>query len=420
MVNIVRSNSIKVGAMPLNSDTTSTWAEVGCPFIHFDELHRDDRTPALQHFAIIDELRAQAPMFFGEANGNDFWMPTRMAEIREVLQNHEAFSNTSVTVENPNPDFLWIPEMLDAPLHTRWRQLLAPFFSPAAIANRRPMIERRSAEIVDEVASRGECDFVTDVALRFPNTVFMEMAGLPVSEWSRFMEWERAILHSGPTGVGASMQGMKEVKSFFADLIEERRRDPRDDIVSASVGFEIDGAPVSDSDLLALWLLLFQAGLDTVASQLTYAIYHLARHEGDRRRLVEEPSLVPAAVEEFLRFYSFVPAGRKIVQDAVLGGCPMKAGQMVNLPLSSANRDENEFPDANTFVLDRAANRHIAFGAGPHRCLGSHLAREELCIGLSDWLARVPDFRVVPGVELVEHGGMYGLDHLPLEWEVIR
>ena len=121
-----------------------------------------------------------------------------------------------------------------------------------------------------------------------------------------------------------------------------------------------------------------------------------------------------------MRFYSFVPAGRKIVQDAVLGGCPMKAGQMVNLPLSSANRDENEFPDANTFVLDRAANRHIAFGAGPHRCLGSHLAREELCIGLSDWLARVPDFRVVPGVELVEHGGMYGLDHLPLEWEVIR
>jgi len=210
------------------------------------------------------------------------------------------------------------------------------------------------------------------------------------------------------------------VTAYFADLIEERRRDPRDDIVSASVGFEIDGAPVSDSDLLALWLLLFQAGLDTVASQLTYAIYHLARHEADRRRLVEEPSLVPAAVEEFLRFYSFVPAGRKIVQDAVLGGCPMKAGQMVNLPLSSANRDENEFPDANTFVLDRAANRHIAFGAGPHRCLGSHLAREELCIGLSDWLARVPDFRVVPGVELVEHGGMYGLDHLPLEWEVIR
>ena len=389
-----------------------------CPFVHFEDLHRDDRLAALQHFQVLDDLREQAPVFFGEANGNEFWMPTRMAEIREILQNPTVYSNSSIMVENPDPPYMWIPEMLDAPLHTKWRQLLAPYFSPAAVAQLRPMVERRAEEIFDDVAGRGGCEFVTDVALRFPNTVFMEMAGLPVSEWSRFMDWERAVLHSGQAGVGESLEAMHEVTTYFAELIAQRRENPRHDIISASAAFEIDGEPVSDDDLLALWLLLFQAGLDTVASQFTYAIYHLATNDDDRRRLVADLSLVPGAVEEFLRYYSFVPPGRKIVHDTVLAGCPVKAGQMVYLPLSSANRDENEFHDASKFVLDRQANRHIAFGAGPHRCLGSHLAREELCIGLTSWLTRIPDFRLVEGVELVEHGGMYGLDQLPLEWNV--
>ena len=125
-----------------------------CPFVHFEDLHRDDRLAALQHFQVFDDLREQAPVFFGEANGNEFWMPTRMAEIREILQNPTVYSNSSIMVENPDPPYMWIPEMLDAPLHTKWRQLLAPYFSPAAVAQLRPMVERRAEEIFDDVAGR--------------------------------------------------------------------------------------------------------------------------------------------------------------------------------------------------------------------------------------------------------------------------
>jgi cytochrome P450 len=164
--------------------------------------------------------------------------------------------------------------------------------------------------------------------------------------------------------------------------------------------------------------LLFMARLDTVAMQLSYSFLHLATHDDDRRRIVADPSLVPAAVEEFLRYYSFVTPGRKIMKDVDHAGCPMKAGQMVYLPLVSANRDGREFPLADQVIIDRAENRHIAFGAGPHRCLGSNLARQELNIGLAEWHRRIPDYHLVPGAVVREHGGQIGLDNLPLEWDV--
>jgi cytochrome P450 len=133
--------------------------------------------------------------------------------------------------------------------------------------------------------------------------------------------------------------------------------------------------------------------------------------------LVAEPSLFPTAMEEFLRYYSFVTPGRKVVHDTEVNGCPVKAGQMVYLPLVSANRDGSEFPDADKVVIDREVNRHIAFGAGPHRCLGSHLARQELRIGLMGWHARIPEYRLAEGAVIREHGGQIGLDNLPIEWD---
>jgi cytochrome P450 len=163
---------------------------------------------------------------------------------------------------------------------------------------------------------------------------------------------------------------------------------------------------------------MFMAGLDTVAMQLSYSFLHLATHDEDRRRIVEDPSLIPGAVEEFLRYYAFVTPGRKVTQDVDFGPCPMKAGQMIFLPIVSANRDPAEFVDADKVIIDRPDNRHIAFGAGPHRCLGSHLARQELRIGLEEWHKRIPDYRLTAGVPVREHSGQIGLDNLPLEWDL--
>ncbi len=313
-----------------------------------------------------------------------------MEDIRAALQNPQLFSSTAVVPTDPNPPYSWIPEMLDPPVHTTWRQLLGPTFSPSAIAKLEPRVRQRFSEILDRVAGQGECDYVADVALLFPNTIFMEIMGLPVADAAQFQSWETDILHTGATGNEISLRAMGEVIEYFSALIAERRKETRQDLVSVALDYRIDGQPASDEDLLALCLLLFMAGLDTVAMQLSYSMLHLATHEEDRKRLVADPSLFPSAIEEFLRYYSFVTPGRKVVQDSDFHGCPVHRGQMTYLPLVSANRDPNEFEEAHQVRIDRSDNRHIAFGAGPHRCLGSHLARQELRIGLTEWHAAHP------------------------------
>jgi cytochrome P450 len=392
--------------------TTDKTSEV----LRYEDLNRGVKVDALWHFDNFDRLRDEGRSYFGDASGHEFWLLTRMSDIRAALQSPQLFSSRAVVPADPDPPYLWIPEMLDPPVHTRWRQLLGPIFTPAAIAKLEPRVKQRFDEILDEIAPRGECDYVADVALRFPNTIFMEIMGLPVSDAAQFQIWETAILHTSQ-GSGEGLTAMNEVIGYFAALVTERRKVPKDDLVSVALTFEIDGKPVSDEDLLAMCLLLFMAGLDTVAMQLSYSMMHLATHDEDRRRIVADPTLVPGAIEEFLRYYSFVTPGRKITADGEFAGCPVKSGQMAYLPLVSANRDPDEFADADRVVIDRADNRHIAFGAGPHRCLGSHLARQELRIGLAGWHARIPEYRLKAGVPIREHGGQIGLDNLALEWD---
>jgi cytochrome P450 len=388
-----------------------------CPFVRYEEVNVP-KADALWHFDNFDRLREDARAYLGDANGHEFWLLTRMADIRAGLQNPQLFSSRAVGPGDPDPPYMWIPEMLDPPIHTKWRQLLGPIFSPGAIAKLEPRVRMRFSEILDEIAPRGECDYVADVALRFPNTIFMEIMGLPVSDAAQFQVWETDILHTGSVGDDRSLNAMNEVIGYFGQLVAERRKSPREDLVSTALTFVIDGEHVSDGDLMSMCLLLFMAGLDTVAMQLSYSMMHLAGHDEDRRRLVAEPSLFPTAIEEFLRYYSFVTPGRKIMQDTEFNGCPVKAGQMASFPLVSANRDPDEFVDADKVLIDRVDNRHIAFGAGPHRCLGSHLARQELRIGMTDWHARIPDYRLKEGVAIREHGGQIGLDNLSLEWDV--
>ena len=357
-------------------------------------------------------------MHFGDAGGNEFWLVTRMADIRHAMQHPEVFSNTAIAVPDPDPPYMQIPEMLDPPLHTRWRHLLSPLFAPGAVAALEGRATRLFEDILDEVEPQGGCDYVADVALRFPNTIFMEIMGLPPSDAGQFLVWEEAILHAPSLADSRADDARTELAAYFVELFDDRRRHPREDLLSKAVRFEIDGAPVSQDDLLSLCILLFMAGLDTVAMQLSFSMYHLATHDGDRRTLVEHPEKQPAAMEEFLRYYSFVTPGRKVMRDTTLGGCPLSAGQMIWIPLASANRDPREFPAADEVLIERADNRHIAFGAGPHRCVGSHLARQELRIALAGWLRRIPDFHLAEGAVLTEHaGGQIGITSVPLVWD---
>lgn len=373
-----------------------------------------------EHFELYDRLRAEAPVHRGVAGAADhpFWLVCEMGDIRDCVQNPGVFSNSAIVPHTPNPQFLLIPEMLDGRAHQRWRQLLGPFFAPGAVARYKPRVHEVITEILDDLAPRGACDYVADVALRFPNTIFMEIMGLPVGDAAIFQEWETAILHGGDSSSPGALAAMGEVTAYFAELIQQRRVEPRDDMLSAATTWQIDGEPISDDDLLAFCLLMFMAGLDTVAMQLSYSMWHLALHPDDRRRLVADPTLWESAVEEFLRYYAFVAPGRKVTEDVEIAGCPVAAGDMVFMPLASANRDPKQFPDADKFVIDRTENRHLAFGGGPHRCLGSHLARQELLIGLQEWHKRIPEYELDPAVPIWEHGGQVGLDNVPLRWDV--
>jgi cytochrome P450 len=377
--------------------------------------------PVLCHAEEIDGLRGENP-FLRSTAGDGFWVFTNAELIRDALQHPDVFSSTVVTVHDPNPPYKWIPEMLDPPEHTVWRQLLAPHFAPRAMEKLEDKVRSRCVDVIATFAETGHCDFLRDFAWRYPTSIFMELMGLPLEGLDQLLQWEHQILHPSPGDDPERSQAfdaMMAVMGYFTELIEEKRKNPSDDLLSSSLQWRIDDKPIPLEDLLSWCLLMFMAGLDTVSIQLSYAFWHLAGHRDDRERMAADPAVIPAAVEEFLRYFAFVAPARKVMQDGEFHGCPLKTGDMVFVPLSGATRDPERFEDASTVRIDRSENNHIAFGSGPHRCLGSHLARRELRVALEEWHRVIPNYRLTEGVEVTEHGGgLYGIDRLELSWDV--
>jgi cytochrome P450 len=389
-----------------------------CPYT-VEEFNNFQTGPVLSHVHAMDELRDRAP-FIKSTFGSGFWILSESESIRDALQRPDVFSSSVVTPLDPDPQYLWIPEMLDPPEHTKWRQLLASHFAPKRMEAMEPKVQARCIELIDGLVDKGHCDFLQDFAWRYPTSIFMDMMGLPLEGLDEFMYWESEILHlthdEDPDRARAGA-AMEAVMGYFAELIEQKRKSPTDDLLSASLEWRIDGESIPMNDLLSWCLLMFMAGLDTVSIQLSYAFWYLAGDDGARRQLVEQPELMPNAVEEFLRYFAFVAPARKVTEDIEFHGCPMSKGDMVLLPLSASTRDPQGFDDPNSIRFDREINNHISFGLGPHRCLGSHLARRELRVALEEWHKRIPNYRLTEGVEVTEHGGMYGIDRLELSWD---
>ena len=226
-----------------------------------------------------------------------------------------------------------------------------------------------------------------------------------------------------PRGAGADAQNQirhdtgQEIYAYFEAILDERTRQPRDDILTQFLTFEIDGEKLTREEILDICFLFLIAGLDTVTDTLTCSFAFLAAHPDHRRRLVADPSLIPGAVEELLRWETPVPnVFRQATGDTEIGGCPISAGSFVAVNLGAANVDESEFPDPFEVRFDRAANRHLAFGGGVHRCLGSHLARRELRVAMREWHRRIPEYELEPGVELHYPVGLRSVENLQLRW----
>ncbi|HVU71407.1 MAG TPA: cytochrome P450 [Mycobacteriales bacterium] len=384
-----------------------------------------ERRPALAHWQAMDELQSRARPMLRTDEAQGYWVATDAEAILEGLQNPEVFSSAAIVPTEPNPPVALLPIMLDPPQHTKWRKVLGSYFSPGRVEKQAEAQRAFARELIEDFRAKGECDFYADFAEVFPTTIFLQILGLPIEHLPRFLDWERKILHATEEtdpGRVQAVTAMMEVVGYFAGVIAEKRADPSllaDDIVSHALEWQIDGEKPGDQDLLSCMLLLFMAGLDTVAAQLSYAFHHLARHPADRAPLVADPSIAPDMVEEFLRVHPIVQLARKATRDVELHGCPVAAGDMVAFPLGMAGRDPNVYPDPTEFRLGREVTRHISFGAGPHRCLGSHLARQELTIVLQEWHALIPDYEISDESRVLEHaGGVYSIEELPLRWNV--
>ncbi len=350
------------------------------------------------------------------------------ATTEHVLRHHELFSSrVDLNLGNVRP---LIPLNVDPPQHSKYRKLLDPLFAPKRMDEQEEDITRRANALIDGFVDRGECNFTEEFAELFPSSVFLGLMGLPEDELEMFLRLRDGILHPekhdpnamlDPDARAAVMQRTgQEIYDYFGALVDDRRSQPTDDVVSRFLAAEIDGDVLTRDDILDICFLFLIAGLDTVSDSLTCMYAFLATHPEHRRQLVDDPSCIPNAVEELLRWESPVPSGvpRVATCDTRLpNGRAVKAGTAVMVSYGAANVDPSDMPDSFDVRFDREVNRHIAFGGGVHRCLGSHLARRELRITLREWHRRIPDYWLKPGHEELEYPpGLRHVKDLTLAW----
>jgi cytochrome P450 len=343
-------------------------------------------------------------------------------DIEEVLRHPEVFASTeAVDLKNVRP---LIPLNIDPPYHRKYRRILDPLFAPRAVAHLERSIADLANELMDSFAGSDEIDFAASFSVPLPSQVFLTLMGLPLEELPTLLALKDGIIRpqrvvgcppGHPDAVAHQTRTAAAIYEYFGPVIDERAREPRQDLMTAFVQAEIDGERLSKEEILDICFLFLLAGLDTVTASLDCMIAFLAQNPAHRRQIVEDPSLIPAAVEELLRWESPVAAvTRKVTSDTELGGCPVPAGGRVALMLGSGNTDDSEFGDGDVVRFDRETNRHLAFGGGVHRCLGSHLARQELRVALREWHKRLPDYSLKPGVELDYTPGIRSIEQFPL------
>jgi cytochrome P450 len=359
-------------------------------------------------YAVWDDLRVRCPVAHSDRYGGS-WLPTRMADVTEIARDIAHFSSREILVVPADGDSDVLPAgsppiQSDPPVHTWTRRLLLPWFSHTRIATYEPYTRVLCNRLIDGFVDRGSADAAADYAQQIPVRVIGRILGVPDEMSDTFTGWVRSILEFA-NDEERRIAARDEAITYFWGEMEARRGGDADDLISTLLRAEVDGGPVSDEFILGMVGLTLIAGADTTWSALGSSLWHLATHAEDRARLAADPTLLPVAVEEFLRAYSPVTMARIVADDVEFAGCPMRAGDRVLMNFPAANRDPDAFPEPDRVRVDRAVNRHVAFGAGIHRCAGSNLARMELEVGIGEWLRRIPDFGIADGASVTWAGG---------------
>lgn len=394
-----------------------------CPVSHTD--YRIER-PAFGNYTLLNAEREAARFHWNDSTDHGFWMLTRYDDVVEALQMPEVFTNDQINAFFDDLSIELMPQSLNQPRHTKLRKVLNPYFSPAAVKRLDDLSRARARALIAELEPGKATDLVSDFAILYPTEVFLALFGLPIEDGEMLLPWVEAVFGgffaAGDATADEAAQAATSLDDYFTRAIDQRQAtplDPSTDLISRLLEATIDGEPIPDKDILTICTSNLLAGLDTTRSALGYIFHHLATHPADRDRVLEDGSLWPRFIEECIRLYSLIiEDGRQAVVDIEHHGLPIKKRDMVWLGIASANRDPRKFPDPDSFDMDRDnLNHHVGFGAGPHRCIGMHLARRELVIALEEWHALIPSYRLSAGLELRERGGQLRLQNLPLEWD---
>ncbi|WP_372514232.1 cytochrome P450 [Mycobacterium interjectum] len=348
-------------------------------------------------------LRDAGPVVFM----NGAYYLTRREDVLRALCEPNLFS-AHLALQPPGSPVPVLPSAFDPPEHTRYRKILQPYFSPHALAKSRPVMRRHAVEMIAALAARGECEVMAAFGRLYPYQVFMDLYGLPLEDRDRVIAWKDAAVDGSPEG--------NELLTYFTDVIRQRRESPGSDMLS-----EVMTGPgdLTDLELLGMSHLLILSGLDTVAAAIGFSLFELARRPQLRRELRGDPEQTKVFIEEIVRLEPAAPLAARVTTDFVkVGGMTLPPGTPVRLCTAAINRDGSDDISTDDLVMDKKVHRHWGFGGGPHRCIGSHLARIELAIVVDEWLRQIPDFQLPEGYtpEIKFPSKSFALKSLPLSW----
>ncbi len=393
---------------------------------HSDQFNLNQQT-------INAELRQKCPVAWNENYGG-FWFLSSYDAVSHTARDGDTFAHKyepdaadGVDYQGemgvPRPEgqpALGIGEV-DGPYHLALRHALAPFFSPGAVQKMQPFMEQSAHWFLDQRIAEGQLDLVLDYASPVPAILTMKLMGLPYDNWHLYAKLFHSVM-AVPQDSDEYATAVAAVPAMMADVIafaSTRRAEARDDLTSFLIQFEFDGKRLDDAQLLNILWNLIAGGVDTTTSQTALTLLHLGTHPELRQQLIDHPELYRTATDEFLRYFSVNKSlSRTVTRDVVVGGQQLRRNDQLIISWLAANHDEREFERADEVVLDRAPNRHLAFGLGPHRCIGSHLARLMSEVMVKAVLDRIPDYQVdLSGVDQYQcNPSMTGLGTLPVSF----
>ena len=372
---------------------------------------------------LAPRLQAEAPDVFyapGSHMSGGSWILKRAEDIRAVMLDTENFSSAGQTGVSRliGEDWDIIPVETDAPMHGAYRAVLNPLFSPRKIAELEPSIRATARSLLDGFVDRGRCEFVSEFTAPFPVTIFLRLLDLPVEEMPQFLEWEGMLIHSPDLAKKAG--AMRAIIDYLEVVIAERRAAPREDFISHAVTVEIDGRRLTQTEIVSIAFQLYLGGLDTVTQTMGWQFKHLAEHADHQRTLRDDPSRISDGLEELLRAYPTVSSYRTCTKPIRIRDVQISPGDIVTVSTVIASRDPTACDRPDQVLFDRGPVPNITFAYGPHRCIGSHLARLEMRIALEEALQRMKDFRIDESLPkpTMYFGSILGLDRLDLVWSV--